>query len=255
MIARKDVFRSSKQEEEFYRKLLVGLKRGDTIFDIGANEGAKTDVFLRLGAKVVSLEPDDACLSVLRDRFLRYRLKPSRVSLVGKAVSDRNGTEQMWIDGPGSAVNTMNRKWADHLKDTKDSFKYGHCGLEFSQSKSVETTSIEELVKLYGAPFFIKIDVEGHELSVLRGMRQAVPFLSFEVNLSTLRQEGLECARMLGELEPGGRFNYTPDCGAGMTLPEWLALDEFCRVLDSCKEDTVEVFWRSNSPAIQREVT
>ena len=45
----------------FYRKLLAGLQRDGLIFDIGANMGAKTDIFLRLGARVVSVEPDDAC--------------------------------------------------------------------------------------------------------------------------------------------------------------------------------------------------
>ena len=77
----------------------------------------------------------------------------------------------MWIDGPGSAVNTISRKWADDLKEHKESFKYGHCGLEFSRSVSVETTTLEQLIKSYGMPFFIKIDVEGHELSVLRGLQ------------------------------------------------------------------------------------
>ncbi|HEY1805449.1 MAG TPA: FkbM family methyltransferase [Terracidiphilus sp.] len=254
MIFNREVFLSTEREEEFYRNFLVGLKPGDIIFDVGANEGAKTDIFLRLSANVVALEPDDACLNTLRDRFLRYRWRAKDVSLVGKAVSDKSGKEEMWIDGPGSAVNTMSRKWADHLKDHKDSFPHGHCGLEFRQSKSVETTSIRDLIKLYGSPFFIKIDVEGHELSVLRGMPHPVPFLSFEVNLSTLRQEGIDCARVLGGLEPDGRFNYTPDCCAGMALPDWLSLDEFCGVLASCPEETIEVFWRTNHGAVQHEV-
>ena len=92
----------------------------------------------------------------------------------------------MWIDGPGSAVNTITRKWADELKESKDSFKYEHYGLDFSRSKSVETTTVEELANLHGVPVFVKIDVEGHELSVLHGMRRPVPFLSFEVNLPAL---------------------------------------------------------------------
>jgi FkbM family methyltransferase len=253
MIVKRDVFLSRKREEEFYRSLLVGLKQGDMVFDVGANEGAKTDIFLRLGAKVVAIEPDGACLSMLRDRFLRYRWRPSRVSLVGKAVSDKSGMDEMWIDGPGSAVNTMSRKWADHLKGNKDSFRHGHFGLEFSQSKSVETTTIGDLVKLYGSPFFIKIDVEGHELGVLRGMPKPVPFLSFEVNLASFRQEGVECARVLSQLEPNGRFNYTQDCCAGLALRDWLAPEEFCSVLDSCTEETIEVFWRSNCGAVRSE--
>jgi FkbM family methyltransferase len=253
MIANRDTLVSKRREEEFYRRFLVGLKRGDMVFDVGANDGAKTDIFLRLGTNVVAIEPDGACQSMLRDRFLRYRWRSSSVALVGKAVSDKSGVEEMWVDGPGSAVNTMSRKWADHLKENKNSFRHGHCGLEFGHSKSVETATIRDLVKLYGSPFFIKIDVEGHELRVLRGMSQPVPFLSFEINLSTFRQEGIECVRLLGRLGPDGRFNYTPDCCVGLALQDWLAPVEFCDVLDSCTEETIEVFWRSNHGAVHNE--
>ena len=45
-------------EIDFYRDLLVGLRNDDLIFDIGANLGYKADIFMRLGAKVVSVEPD-----------------------------------------------------------------------------------------------------------------------------------------------------------------------------------------------------
>jgi len=46
-------------ETRFYRNLIQGFKPGGTILDIGANQGAKADSFLRLGARVVALEPDE----------------------------------------------------------------------------------------------------------------------------------------------------------------------------------------------------
>ena len=82
----------------------------------------------------------------------------------------------MWIDAPGSAKNTLSRKWANTLKD--DDKRFGHT-LGFEQSRQVETVTIEQLIIAHGSPFFIKIDVEGHELSVLRGMRR--PFLIFRL--------------------------------------------------------------------------
>jgi FkbM family methyltransferase len=245
-VARRGTLILRRREEDFYRRLLVGLQRGDLIFDIGANAGDKTDVFLTLGARIVAVEPNNACQQVLRDRFLQYRFKPSPVTLVVKAVSDRIGIEQMWIDGPGSAVNTMSRKWADHLKENKQSFKHRHCGLDFSRSEPIETTTIEEQIDLHGVPFFIKIDVEGHELSILSGMQRPVPCLSFEVNLRAFRREGMECVHALSRLKQEGRFNYTPDCSSGLVLTEWLGAEEFCAVLDSCTDETIEVFWRSN---------
>jgi FkbM family methyltransferase len=245
-LAKKETLASTRQEEQFYRSLLVDLRRGDLIFDIGANQGDKTDIFLRLGARVLSVEPDPTCRSILQDKFLRYRLRPKPVTLVGKAVSDKIGTEQMWIDGPGSAVNTISRKWADELKEHKQEFKHGNYGLDFSKAEQVETTTVEELMRLHGVPYFIKIDVEGHELSVLSGLQRPVPFLSFEVNLRAFRQEGMECVQGLRRLTEGGRFNYTADCTSGLALKEWLEPDEFCSVIASCSDESIEVFWKSN---------
>jgi FkbM family methyltransferase len=245
-VAKREALASARKEENFYRSLLVDLRRDDLIFDIGANQGDKTDIFLRLGARVVSVEPDGTSRGILQDKFLRYRLRPKPVTLVGKAVSDKIGTEQMWIDGPGSAVNTISRKWADELKEHKEDFKHGNCGLDFSRAEQVETTTVEELIRLNGVPYFIKIDVEGHELSVLRGLQRPVPFLSFEVNLRAFRQEGIECVGVLHRLKEDGRFNYTPDCGSGLVLKEWLEREQFCSVLSSCADESIEVFWKTN---------
>src|SRR5262245_4899020 len=89
-------------EVNVFRQILQGLRPGDVIFDIGANMGHKTDVFLRLGARVVAVEPDRSNQDILRQNFLSLRVSKKPVIIVGKAVSDRNGTAIMWVDGPGS---------------------------------------------------------------------------------------------------------------------------------------------------------
>lgn len=233
------------QEVNFYESVLAGLKKGDLIFDIGANEGAKTDVFLRLGARVVAVEPNDECSRNLEERFLELRIKPRPVTIVNTAVSNKSGTEEMIIDGPGSAVNTLSPKWAEFLKKNKAGFAYRHCGLEFKQTQLVKTTTLDEIIAQYGLPFFVKIDVEGHELSVLRGLHQPVRYLSFEVNLPEFRSEGMQCIRVLAELSDGGRFNYVSDCTRGLTLMEWLTATDFSEVLDRCSEASIEIFWKS----------
>lgn len=234
-----------RQEVQFYESVLAGFEKGDLIFDIGANEGAKTDVFLRLGARVVAVEPNDACSKSLEERFLEFRIHPRPVTIVNSAVSNRPGTEEMLVDGPGSAVNTLSPKWAESLKKNRATFAYKHCGLEFKQTKLVATTTIDELIAQHGVPVFVKIDVEGHELSALRGLHRPVPYLSFEVNLPEFRPEGLQCIRVLAELADTGRFNYVSDCTRGLALKEWLTANDFSIVLDGCKERSIEIFWKT----------
>jgi len=240
---------------DFYRRLLPDLRHGDLIFDIGANVGFKTDLFLRLGARVIAIEPDETNQSILKEKFVRFRLVRRPLIIVGKAVSDKSALETMWIDGPGSAVNTLNQKWANTLKGNKARQTCGHCGLDFVRQKTVETTTIEQLISAHGVPIFIKIDVEGYELNVIRGLQHPVPYLSFEVNLPEFRSEGLQCVEILARLEAAGKFNYAVDCEQGLALERWLSADEFLHVLGQCTENAIEVFWKGSAGEAQRAQT
>jgi FkbM family methyltransferase len=245
-IADRKVIDRRESEVQFYRGLLKGFRKGDIIFDIGANQGQKTDVFLRLGAKVVAIEPDAFNQEVLKQKFHIYRLVKKPVTVVGKAVGEQNCKETMWIDEPGSAKNSLSKKWVDTLRADQERFG---TRLDFKKRTEVETVPMEELISQHGHPFFVKIDVEGYEPNVLRGLRTPVPYLSFEVNLPEFRPEGLECVEILGKLAPNGVFNYLVDCPRGLIMRDWLAQKEFHRVLEGCSETSIEVvFW--SAPAL-----
>src|SRR5271155_1700224 len=212
-------------EIRFYRNLLNGFHRGCLVFDVGANHGTKTDIFLKLGARVVAVEPDQTNQEILKEKFLMFRCSRKPVTIVGKALSDKESVETMWIDEPGSAKNTLSRKWVETLKQDDERFHQHH---EFAERTTVETTTLDKLISVQGLPFFIKIDVEGHEPSVLRGLHSAVPYLSFEVNLPEFAAEGQECVEILSRLAPDGGFNYAAgDYERGLALREWLAAPAF----------------------------
>jgi FkbM family methyltransferase len=229
------------KEIKFYRTALEGFQKGNVIFDIGANDGFKTDIFLRLGAKVIAVEPDEVNQEVIKGKFVKSRFFPKPVIIVGSAVSDRIGVLTMWIDEPGSALNTLNPKWVETLRNDET-----HAGkrLHFTVEKKVETTTLEKLIASHGIPFYIKIDVEGHELNVLRGLKQPVPYLSFEVNLPEFREEGLECIRILAEITAAGEFNYVADYDEGFMSKQWMPREEFIHAFGQCKKSAIEVFWR-----------
>jgi FkbM family methyltransferase len=233
----------SREEFRFYRRTLIGFRRGCLVFDVGANQGTKTDIFLKLGARVVAVEPDQSNQAVLKEKFQMYRLSRKPIVIVGKALSDKDAVETMWIDEPGSAKNTLSRKWVEALKDDDERFGCHH---DFDRQQRVETTTLDRLIGAYGVPFFVKIDVEGFERHVLSGLHSVVPYLSFEVNLPEFRPEGQQCVDMLQRLSADGLFNYVPGrYEEGLALEDWLNAADFSRVLEQCSEKSIEVFWKT----------
>jgi FkbM family methyltransferase len=103
----------------FYRDVLQGLTPGAVVFDIGANQGAKTDIFLRLRSRVVAVDADPANQRLLEQKFCSYRLRPLPVSIVALAVAAEEGSQTLWIAEPGSAKNTLSHKWVDTLQPTR----------------------------------------------------------------------------------------------------------------------------------------
>ena len=176
----------------------------------------------------------------LTERFLAYRLRKKSVIVVGKAVSDRNGHETFWISEPGFAMNTLSAKWMEALGN--DPARFGRT-FEFREKRQVETITLEQMISTYGLPFYIKIDVEGYEPNVLKGLQTAVPYLSFEVNLPDFRLEGQQCINRLHHIAADGLFN----CAVGdrLMFSEWMSHHEFAKVFPEVGETSVEVFWRT----------
>jgi FkbM family methyltransferase len=241
-VAQPAVLRERDQEVKFYREALPGLGKGILVFDIGANMGHKCDVFLRLGCRVVAVDPDPSNVETLRQRFFSWRFRRKPVEVVPAAVSNHTGTETLWVDEPGSAKNTLNPKWVETLR--ADESRFGNV-LKFGDRVEVPTTTLEELINQHGRPFYIKIDVEGHEVKVLEGLRSPVEFVSFEVNLPEFLPESIRCVSLLEAIAPGGEFNYSAGCGSGLALARWHDPASFLPLLQAAKDPSLEVFWRA----------
>lgn len=241
-----ELARAIDREANFYRNILAGFQANDLIFDIGAHIGNKVDTFLKIGARVIAVEPDKNNQAILRQRFQQRRLKPRPVIIVCKAAGATIGVEKMLVCAPGSVFNTLSSKGAELLGNADNLNPLQTGPFRYVETRPVEITTLDQLIDEYGMPALIKIDVVGFELEVMRGLHRCVPCLSFEIGLPEFRQELLACIGILSGLSPDGRFNYTWDRRNGLTLDGWVDAQEFLHILDSCRCGPLEVFWISS---------
>jgi FkbM family methyltransferase len=156
-IFKPEVLREKKRELSFYRSF---LKDCDLIFDIGANDGHKTEAFLKIARKVVCCEPDRGSFQTLQ---IRFRNRKQRVLLENSAVGSYHGTIPMFVHHAGSAFNTVNEKFRKIVEaDQKEKWNEK---VSYQKQIIVETTTLTELIKKYGCPYFA--NVEGAELKVI----------------------------------------------------------------------------------------
>jgi FkbM family methyltransferase len=169
------------------------VKPGDLVFDIGAHTGGRTAVFLAIGAKVVAVEPQESCVKTLRRRYARDQ----RVEIVPSAVAEAEGEAELFVCSRATTVTTMSAAW----------MKGRFAEYEWDQVQPIHTTTMDALVSRYGVPTFCKIDVEGLEYEVLRGLSSPIPALSIEFVSERLDATG----RCLDRLEEIGfhRFSYS----------------------------------------------
>jgi len=144
------------------------VKAGDLCFDVGANLGNRTETMLALGARVVCIEPQPACIKKLRKLFG----KNEWVVIVGAALGEKEGRGDLAICEEEPTISTMSDKWQSEGRFAGNN--------QWRKTLSVEVTTLDCLIARYGTPQFCKIDVEGFEVSVLRGLSHPVPMLSFE---------------------------------------------------------------------------
>lgn len=194
--------KQAKREYQFLKKILVS-DGNLIIFDVGANQGDKTHQYLRFSPqKVIAFEPDISNHKILN---LRFRRRSSFV-LDTNAVSDKIGRSEFYILNPGDALNSLNPKWKELLEN--ESSNRWHTRHDFKSVVEINTTTLDESIKKYGKPNYIKIDVEGHELSCLLGLNQPIKVVSFECNLPEFVEETLMCINRLNLLNPGYLYGF-----------------------------------------------
>ena len=129
--------------------------------DVGANVGSWTGALLDIApeAHVFAFEPSEAAFGALEARFRNFE----NVSTINVAVGEEAGKAHLFADHPGSGLASLSPRRLDHF------------GIEFSHVEEVPVLTLDDWCERKGVtPQLLKMDVEGHEMSVLRGAEKTL---------------------------------------------------------------------------------
>jgi FkbM family methyltransferase len=213
-------FRAHRREMiSFYSQF---VNSGDLCFDVGANLGSRVDVFLACGARVVAVEPQENCIRYLRLKYGKNR----NVILIDKGLGDAEGEAELFISSEDSATSSMSADRITRVSSAR------HLARErWDRTRAIRLTTIDKLVALYGQPVFCKIDVEGFEYQVLKGLSSPIKALSFEYTPEYM-ESTLNCIRHLATLG-SFTFNYSPAESMIFALLTWVGSNEILGVMNS----------------------
>jgi len=201
------------------------VNEGDLCFDIGANIGNRTGVFLKLGATVVAVEPQNICMQKLLKKYGNN----DKVFLVHKALGAREGEGNLILSN-SHTVSSMSKEWIDCVRDS-DMFFTSTSAFQWHKNVSVPIITLDRLIEKYGSPTVCKIDVEGFEYQVIKGLSQPVKVISFEFTptpkLINLAVKSIKHLATIGNVQ----FNYSFGESMVFALPEWVNDSKICNVL------------------------
>lgn len=137
-----------KKDWHYYETTETRVEKDDVVVDIGAAEGLfALSVVSRCG-KVIVLEPDTIFYKALQKTFAPYQ-DPGKARLVNMAVSDQEGSCAIVLNGLSSC-------------------------LDPSQEGGTRIASLDTVLQGEAKVDYIKADIEGYEMNMLRGARETI---------------------------------------------------------------------------------
>ena len=195
------------------------IKKGDLVFDVGANVGSRSKLFLNLGSKVVAFEPQPE----LSEHLIQHLRHHKNFSLMPIGLGANPSIVELNISD-AHVLSSMSNRW---IESTTQSGRFS--SYNWDKSIDVKIDTLDNMFTKFGVPKFIKIDVEGYEFEVLQGLTQPIKYLSFEFTAEDINAT-LNCTNHLDKL---GSYLFKFSKGESLTfeMNEWKSIECFNKSL------------------------
>ena len=153
------------------------------VFDLGFHRGEDTDHYLALGHRVVALEANPILASEGNERFASA-IERGQLVLINAAVvgEDRQLSTVAFHPHPSrSEWGSVDLRWVRRNSEAH--------GLPHQEPIPVQARTLRSLVEEHGAPWLLKIDIEGADeevLADLRTLQRKPAFVSWETGKESL---------------------------------------------------------------------
>lgn len=161
-----------------------------------------------LGAKVVAIEPQRHFASFLA------RTLPKDIALIQAAVGPSSEQAVLNASSKHPTVSSLNTDFVEQAANAP-----GFKNVAWDKSEIVSVVTLDDIIKQHGMPQYLKIDVEGFELEVLKGLTTPISLISFEYlpGFNELSQDVISRLMTLGDYS----FNVVIGERAEFAWSEW----------------------------------
>ena len=141
------------------------------VYDLGGHTGQDTDFYLKRGFRVVVVEANPELVEALRVRFADA-LSAGTLHIVDAALSDRSGAGSFYKFDK-SVYGTTSPDWTSRNVEMGGSY----------EEVEVRYTTLAEIYREHGAPYYMKIDIEGADMTCVHALKalERPSYLSIEV--------------------------------------------------------------------------
>ena len=213
------------KEISFHKKFLK--KNDQLIFDLGANMGDKSHIFLNFSNNIILYEPEEKLIKKLKYRFKKYKKIQVKNYVVYDEIKEIDFYSAEGKESHSSIIKEYLKNF-DNLKETKIIIK------------KKNTTTLNQEIALHGIPHYCKIDCEGSEEKILINLNHKIEIISFEANLPKFYENTINIIKIIEEKFKSS-FNLRKDYEYDFFLNKNVSAQEIEKIL--LKNDGVfEVF-------------
>ena len=167
-------------DKYYHQKKIINFIKKNNIYvhyllDIGSHMGTYSDLILNSfkKCKILMFEPQ---IKIFKKIKIKYKNKKN-IKIYNYAISDKNGSKKININKHdlASSLSLLKEKNNRYLQFKAKLFGTTLTGMILKQSK-VKTKKLNEFIKLNTIKKIdlAKIDTEGHEYEVLKGMKNNI---------------------------------------------------------------------------------